>query len=235
MSKVQSEDDGLTTIILNGNNSEVVVGDDGHAGAVIIRDDAGTDRVKIRPQTITVLNDAGQIVIQLDGPSGDVQFGAAGARGQITVHNGEGVATILIGGGEATIELGADGQDGDLLVKDSDGAERIRLDGNDGSLTALDQPSTRDSPTAREEGEAMTASDAGATRAGSVRRTFAYDNRGVRFTSRTPRRMPAPPSAPLDREPPADRVIVELQSGRARCATASCSTTRSPGPRAHRP
>ena len=139
--QVQSEDDGLTTIILNGNSSEVLVGDDGHAGAMIIRDDAGTDRVKIRPQTITVLDDARQIVIQLDGPSGDVQFGAAGARGQITVHNGEGVATILIGGGEATIELGADGQDGDLLVKDSDGAERIRLDGNDGSLTVFDPAS----------------------------------------------------------------------------------------------
>jgi hypothetical protein len=139
--QVQSEDDGLTTILLNGNGSEVLVGDAGHAGAVIIRDDAGTDRVKVRPQAITVLDDAGQIVIQLDGPSGDVQFGAAGARGQITVHNGEGVATILIGGGEATIELGADGQDGDLLVKDSDGAERIRLNGNDGSLTVLDPAS----------------------------------------------------------------------------------------------
>jgi hypothetical protein len=139
--QVQSEDDGLTTIILNGNNSDVLVGSADHAGAVIIRDDAGTDRVKIRPQTITVFDDAGQIVIQLDGPSGDVQFGAAGARGQLTVHNGQGVATILIGGGEATIELGADGQDGDLLVKDGDGAERIRLNGSDGSLTVFDAAS----------------------------------------------------------------------------------------------
>jgi hypothetical protein len=135
---VQSEDDGLTTIILNGNTSEVLVGSADHAGAVIVRDDAGTDRVRIRPQTITVLDDAGQIVIQLDGPSGDVQFGASGARGQLTVHDGEGVATILIGGGEATIELGADGQDGDLLLKDGDGAERVRLNGNDGSLTVFD-------------------------------------------------------------------------------------------------
>ena len=135
---VQSEDDGLTTIILNGNTSEVLVGSADHAGTVIVRDDAGTDRVRIRPQTITVLDDAGQVVIQLDGPSGDVQFGASGARGQLTVHDGEGVATILIGGGEATIELGADGQDGDLVLKDGDGAERVRLNGNDGSLTVFD-------------------------------------------------------------------------------------------------
>jgi hypothetical protein len=128
--QVQSEDDGLTTIILNGNSSDVLVGGAGHAGAVIIRDDAGADRVKIRPQTITVFDDGGQIVIQLDGPSGDVQFGANGARGQITVHNGEGVATILIGGGEARIELGASGKGGSVHVKNDEGQETIKLTGN---------------------------------------------------------------------------------------------------------
>jgi hypothetical protein len=124
---VQSEDDGLTTIILNGNSSEVLVGDASHAGAVIVRDDAGTDRVRIRPLAISVLDNTGQIVFQLDGATGDVQVGASGARGQITVHNGEGVATIRIGGGDATVELGAQGQDGDLLMKDGDGIERIAL------------------------------------------------------------------------------------------------------------
>jgi hypothetical protein len=132
--QIQSEDDGVTTLILNGNNSEVLAGSEGHGGAVIVRDEDGTARVRIRPRAITVLDDAGQVVIQLDGPSGEVQFGAAGARGQLTIQNGQGVPTILIGGGDAVIELGADGQDGDIIVKNGGGVETIHLGGDDARI-----------------------------------------------------------------------------------------------------
>ena len=128
--QVQTEDDELTTIVLNGNSADVVVGDNDHAGAVTVQDDAGTDRVRIRPERITVLDAAGEIVIQLDAGSGELQIGASGTRGQLTVHDGQGVRTVLIGGGDATVELGAAGQDGDLYVKSGEGTETIHLGGD---------------------------------------------------------------------------------------------------------
>jgi hypothetical protein len=56
----------------------------------------------------------------------------------------------------------------------------------------------------------MTTSDVAGD--GSVRLTFAYDDAGLRLVSRTPRRKPPPPSAPLDREPPPNTAMVELRS-----------------------
>ncbi len=49
-------------------------------------------------------------------------------------------------------------------------------------------------------------------RRGSVRLTFAYDEAGLRLKDRLRRRKSAPPSAPLDREPPPNAVILELRS-----------------------
>lgn len=46
----------------------------------------------------------------------------------------------------------------------------------------------------------------------SVRLTFAYDDDGLRLVDRTPRRRPAPRSAPLDREPPPAAVVVEVRA-----------------------
>jgi hypothetical protein len=57
----------------------------------------------------------------------------------------------------------------------------------------------------------MTTSDAVAA-GGSVRLTFAYDDAGLRLASRSPRRKPPPPGAPLDREPPPNAAVVELRS-----------------------
>jgi hypothetical protein len=132
--QVQTEDDGLTTIVLNGNTGTVVSGGNGQDGAVTVQDDAGNDRVKIKPAAITVQDASGQIIIQLNAKSGDIQFGAAGARGQVTVHDGQGAATILIGGGEATIEVGAQGKDGDIRLQSSEGVETIHLRGGSARL-----------------------------------------------------------------------------------------------------
>jgi hypothetical protein len=132
--QVQTQDDGLTTIVLNGNTGTVVSGGNGQDGAVTVQDDAGHDRVKIRPAAITVQDASGQIIIQLNAKSGNIQFGAAGARGQVTVHDGQGVATILIGGGEATIEVGAQGKDGDIRLQSSEGVETIHLRGGSARL-----------------------------------------------------------------------------------------------------
>ena len=45
----------------------------------------------------------------------------------------------------------------------------------------------------------------------SVRLTFRWDGDGVRLSSRTPRRSPAPPSEPLT-EPPPGAITLELRS-----------------------
>jgi hypothetical protein len=46
----------------------------------------------------------------------------------------------------------------------------------------------------------------------SVRLTFAYDDDGLRLADRTPRRGAAPPTAPLDRDPPPAAVVVEVRA-----------------------
>jgi hypothetical protein len=132
--QVQTEDDGLPTIVLNGNSAQVLVGGNDQVGVITIQDETGTDRVRVRPQRITVLDAAGEVVIELDASSGELQIGASGTRGQITVHDGQGVQTILIGGGDATVELGTAGQDGDLYVKSGEGAETIHLGGDNATV-----------------------------------------------------------------------------------------------------
>lgn len=46
----------------------------------------------------------------------------------------------------------------------------------------------------------------------SVRLTFAYDDDGLKLVDRTARRGAAPPTAPLDRDPPPGAVVVEVQA-----------------------
>jgi hypothetical protein len=46
----------------------------------------------------------------------------------------------------------------------------------------------------------------------SLRLTFWYDEDGVRLVRRTRRRSPAPPSEPLDRDPPSGAVMAEVRS-----------------------
>jgi len=126
---VQAEDDGVTTIVLNGNKAAVHTGGDGHVGTVTIQDDTGTDRVKIRPEAIVFFDKSGQIIIELNSGSGDIQFGATGARGQVTVNDGQGAPTIVLRGGDATIKLGAPGKGGFVRVDNDQGQEVIRLNG----------------------------------------------------------------------------------------------------------
>jgi hypothetical protein len=142
--EVQTETDGLATIVLSGNTADVLAGGNGRVGGVSVRDDAGTDRVTIRPRAITIHDTAGTAVIEIDAQGGTVTVGATGSRGQIAVQDAQGVRTVLIGGGDAKIELGADGQAGDLRINDNAGVERIRLRGSNGVLTFVDPTSGDD-------------------------------------------------------------------------------------------
>lgn len=141
--EIQTEADGLTTIALNGNAADVVVGGNGRVGGVSVRDDTRTERVSIRPRAVTLFDGSGQTIIELDAQHGIVTIGANGTRGQVVLHDGQGIATVLIGGGGATIELGANGQAGDLVLRDNTGVERVRINGNTARLTGID-PATGD-------------------------------------------------------------------------------------------
>jgi hypothetical protein len=132
--EVQAEDDGVTTIVLNGNKAAAHTGGDGHVGTVTIQDDAGIDRVKIRPEAIVFFDKSGQIIIKLDSSSGDIQFGATGARGQVTVNDGQGVPTIVLRGGDATIKVGTAGKGGFVRVDNDQGQEAIRLNGENANV-----------------------------------------------------------------------------------------------------
>lgn len=102
--EVQTQADGLTTIVLDGNGADVLVGGNGRIGAPSVRDDAGTNRVLIRPRAITI-NDTTGSTIELDAQNGTVTVGATGSRGQITVQDAHGAQTVLIGGGDAKIDF----------------------------------------------------------------------------------------------------------------------------------
>jgi hypothetical protein len=46
----------------------------------------------------------------------------------------------------------------------------------------------------------------------SLRLTFRYGDDGLRLVARTPRRSPAPPTEPLDADPPPGAIVLDLRS-----------------------
>ena len=133
----------LATIKLDGNVARVEVGDNGQAGVVSVRTDAGDERVLIDQNGVTVRDSAGQAVVQLVG----------GSR-EVFVLNASGQTVLRMEGNTAAIHIGAVGEAGELFVYDSDGRQVLHMDGkfahlrvgaegNEGDITVDDAAGRR--------------------------------------------------------------------------------------------
>lgn len=89
---------------------------------------------------IELLKD-GQITIQLDGDTGDIQLGGSGTDGDVILKDSEGRVVIgllaqsgllRVGGGSA---LGQPGPDGDIIVRNKAGQDAITLNGDGGDIS----------------------------------------------------------------------------------------------------
>jgi hypothetical protein len=139
--EVQAEADGVATIVLGGNTGAVFAGAAGHAGAVAIKDSTGIERITIKPEAITIFDDAGQIVLQLNA-RGDVELtlGGPGKSGSVHVRDDQGEETAKLTGQGANLYLGGGSTDGDIWLFPEDGDQAdtdtatIHLGGSSGDI-----------------------------------------------------------------------------------------------------
>lgn len=139
--EIQAEADGTATIVLGGNTGAIFAGGEGYGGAVAIKDSTGTERITIKPAAITIFDDSGQVVIQLNA-RGDVELtlGASGKSGSVHVRNDQGDETVKLTGQGANLFMGGGATDGDIWLfpeggdqADTDTAT-IHLSGSSGDI-----------------------------------------------------------------------------------------------------
>jgi len=108
-------------ITINSTNGNIAAGGDGSDGDLILRDNAGLDRIR------------------LDAGGGNGWFGGHGADGDLVLFASGGdnastdKATIHMDGGGGNIFAGGQGIDGDLVLRSGEGQDRIRLDAGGGN------------------------------------------------------------------------------------------------------
>lgn len=86
---------------------------------------------------ITVFNNSGAAVMQLNGATTTLTIGGAGSEGEIILRNANGDQRIRLEVTKASLTIGGAGDDGDIIILDATGAQRIRLDGNSGDIKLL--------------------------------------------------------------------------------------------------
>jgi hypothetical protein len=82
-----------------------------------------------------IKNASGDLILHLDGKTGDFLVGGQGQDGDVIVRNSTGDQTIRLDGNDAALTIGGNGQDGDVIVRNTAGNQTIHLDGNTGDLT----------------------------------------------------------------------------------------------------
>jgi len=140
--EVQAEADGVATIVLGGNTGAVFAGGEGHAGAVAVNDSTGTERITIKPEALTIFDDSGQVVIQLNARGNvELTLGVSGKSGSVHVSNDQGQETVKLTGQGANLFLGGAGNtDGDIWLFPEGGDQAdtetatIHLGGSSGDI-----------------------------------------------------------------------------------------------------
>ena len=132
----------LITITLNANTADIVAGGSGEAGAIVLKDEQGTEIARIgkfsspksSPAIALLLKDAGgQARMTLNASTGDATFGGNGVDGDMRVKNTQGQETLHLSG-NGQISAGGFGQAGTLILKNKDGKTLFSL-GSTGMLT----------------------------------------------------------------------------------------------------
>ena len=117
--KVEVQDDAGTNVVitLNGNTGAALLGGNGQTGDLVIRDAAGSERVRIEGATgdISVFGDAGTEILRLTG-AGDVRAGGNGVNGALTLQDTVGSDRVRLQGVNANAWLGGNGADGDVVL-----------------------------------------------------------------------------------------------------------------------
>jgi len=147
-----------TTITLDAQNGNAVIGSSGTNGDISLQDTAGNVRITLSAgqNTIKIMNSAGEELVSL-GSNGNLVLGGQGSDGDITLKDNadntrismsgdshemrmyslEGNRVVRLGS-NGNLTLGGTGMDGDLGVRDSSNRERINLDGDNQRLRIYD-------------------------------------------------------------------------------------------------
>lgn len=140
-----------TTIELDGNAATVMIGADGNAGDLSVKDGSGKDilhafethgagtRVDIGDSSsssgaLFVKDGSGRDTFSVYGSSANVTIGANGKEGDLRVIDGAGRLVLDFNGDTAALFLGTSGNAGDLVVRDSGGSESAKIEGNTGKF-----------------------------------------------------------------------------------------------------
>jgi hypothetical protein len=125
---------GQPTVVLNGGQANLVLGDNGLAGEVYLRDGDGTTRVRLNGSRgqLSLYDESGVVKATL-GPEGTTTKhwtlrlrDEAGRNLAVLGRNGN----LTLGGGQRRDT----GHDGDIVLLDQSGRQRIHLDGGAGDI-----------------------------------------------------------------------------------------------------
>ena len=151
---IEIQDNGVTTIRLNGNQGNLRLGGGTRDGDLTLRDNTGADTVHLNGQEgnlrlgggardgdLTCLNHSGDVTVHIDGGQGNLMMGANGVDGDISLFPSSATdlsdwsqATIRLDGQEGNLRLGGGTRDGDLTLRDNTGADTVHLNGQEGNL-----------------------------------------------------------------------------------------------------
>lgn len=123
-------DDEQSSITIDGNAADVLIGDKNIPGFLSIRNEAPDDAIRLTPTGVFLYNSNNEPSVRMITSAG---FGS----GQINIYDGkDNAATVSIDGLAASINLGGSGRAGDAVLRDGEGNLTIALSGESGRILA---------------------------------------------------------------------------------------------------
>jgi streptogramin lyase len=144
----------------NAAGAELIVGSEGNAGDIVVRDAAGSARITLDASQgdIVVKDASGNVLFQFDSGTAAVFVGGQGNEGDVVVRDAASLERIKLDGGEgdiwardaagnvllqfdnatAALYVGGPRNEGDVVVRDGENRQRIKLDGGEGDIWVKD-------------------------------------------------------------------------------------------------
>ena len=133
--EVQNASD-VTTAIIDGRDGTVTSGGNGTDGRVVVRDDAGRERMVMRARRLRGPRRRGARGHSRVGhPAARLEIGTAGKEGDFCIHDATGREAFHVDGRLAvTVHIGTVGNPGDVIVHDTMGRESVTIRGPEARL-----------------------------------------------------------------------------------------------------